>query len=199
MLAWSESVDQSELLFLLGYLFERNWLYGSNLSTKDSRAVRVTVDGYIHLSEVEQHLVASDQAFVAMWFDDSMQEAYSQGIEPAITDAGYKALIINRKEHVNKIDDEIISEIRRSRFVVADFTCGKDGARGGVYYEAGFAYGLDRPVFFSCREDALDRLHFDTRQYNHVVWKTPSDLRRQLSSRITAVIGDGPLRGVRAS
>ena len=60
-----------------------------------------------------------------MWFDESMNDAYENGIEPGIRDAGYEALRIDRKEHSNKIDDEIIEEIRRSRFVVADLTHGK--------------------------------------------------------------------------
>ena len=59
-----------------------------------------------------------------MWFDESMDQAFEVGIEPAIEEAGYKPLRIDRKEHVNKIDDEIIAELRRSRFVVADFTQG---------------------------------------------------------------------------
>ena len=42
----------------------------------------------------------------------------------------------------NKIDDEIVAEIRRSKFIIADFSHGSDGARGGVYFEAGFAHGL---------------------------------------------------------
>ena len=105
-----------------------------------------------------------------MWFDESLDEAFKYGIEPAIEQTGYKPLRIDQKEHVNKIDDEIIAELRRSRFVVADFTHGDDGARGGVYYEAGFAHGLDLPVIFTCREDAVEALHFDTEHYNHIVW-----------------------------
>ena len=48
--------------------------------------------------------------------------------------------------------DRILAEIRKSKFVVADFTscgeciacdkCEHIGARGGVYFEAGFALGL---------------------------------------------------------
>ena len=68
-----------------------------------------------------------------MWFDESTNDAYEFGIEPAIEQAGYNPLRIDRNEHINKIDDEIIEEIRRSRFVVADFSQGPDGARGGVY------------------------------------------------------------------
>lgn len=88
----------------------------------------------------------------------------------------------------------MIAEIRRSRFLVADFTHGAEGARGGVYYEAGFAQGLGLPVIFTVREDMIGAVHFDTRQYPHVLWKTPGDLRTQLTSRIAATIGYGPIR-----
>ena len=123
-----------------------------------------------------------------MWFDDSMDEAFEKGIEPAITEAGFRPLRVDRKEHVNKIDDEIIAELRRSRFLVADFTHGEDGARGGVYYEAGFAHGLNLPVIFTCRKDMMKKLHFDTNHYNHIEWTTPADLREKLKNRILAVI-----------
>ena len=102
----------------------------------------------------------------------------------------------------NKIDDQIIAEIRRSRFVVCDFTCelieydGKQKAfpRGGVYYEAGFAQGLGIPVIWMCRADHIEHVHFDTRQFNHITWSTPEELREKLRNRIGAVIGDGPLK-----
>jgi hypothetical protein len=68
-----------------------------------------------------------------MWFNPSTEDTYAQGIAPGIEDAGYKPLRIDNKEHSNKIDDEIIAEIRRSRFLVADFTCEKGKVRGGVY------------------------------------------------------------------
>jgi hypothetical protein len=48
-----------------------------------------------------------------------------------------------KHHHLNKVDDEIIAEIRRSRFLVADFTCEPGKVRGGVYFEAGFAMGLN--------------------------------------------------------
>jgi nucleoside 2-deoxyribosyltransferase len=84
---------------------------------------------------------------------------------------------IDKKEHSNKIDDEIIAEIRRSKFLVADFTCEKEKVRGGVYFEAGFAMGLGIPVIWTCAQQSIGDLHFDTRQYNHIVWDTPKTLR----------------------
>ena len=132
-----------------------------------------------------------------MWFDDSVVKAYDEGIAPAIEECGYEPKRIDRDPTVDKIDDAIISEIRRSRFLVADFTHGEKGARGGVYYEAGFAYGLEKPVIYTCRADMVDDLHFDTRQYAHIVWKTHQELREGLKDRILARIGEGP--GRRAS
>ena len=151
----------------------------------------VTVDGYGRIAEQVAN-IDSSQAFVAMWFDDSMNESFETGIKSAIEDAGYNPLRIDRKDHINKIDDEIIAELRRSRFVVADFTDGVGGARGGVYYEAGFAHGLNLPVIFTCRTDAVESLHFDTNHYSHIVWSTPAELREKLKTRILAVIGQGP-------
>jgi len=129
-----------------------------------------------------------------MWFHADTNEAYLEGIQPALIDSGWKAMRIDKKEHNNKIDDEIIAEIRRSRFLIADFTCEPKNARGGVYFEAGFALGLGLPVIWTCKETSLADLHFDTRQYAHIVWKSPSDLYTQLKDRIGATIGEGPVR-----
>ena len=188
--AWSESVNEHEVDYLLDYLCVQCWTKRRNSTYPDEYTL--TVEGYARLAELGTANAESSQGFVAMWFDKSTDEAWEQGIKLGIEEAGYEAVRIDQKEHTNKIDDEIIAEIRRSRFVVADFTQGKDGARGGVYYEAGFAHGLGIEVIFTCREDALQKVHFDTRQYNHIVWETPEELRQRLAARISAVIGDGP-------
>lgn len=191
LLSHSGCIGQEDFLVLLAYL-ERCGLIGHSDINNQEQTCTLTVEGYARLAELENSYTASSRAFVAIWFDDSMRDVWEHGFDPAIREAGYEPVRIDQKEHVNKIDDEIISEIRRSRFVVADFTHGNSGARGGVYYEAGFAHGLNIPVIFSYREDVLQRVHFDTRQYNHLVWKTAQELRSKLVNRIAAVIGDGP-------
>lgn len=195
MLAWSESIDQSDVRYLLDYLEKNGWLESDPLGPGIGSNVRwrVSVEGHTRVDELEREERASksSQAFVAMWFHESTTEVYAKGIEQAIAEAGYEPLRIDQKEHINKIDDEIIAEIRRSRFLVADFTQGEDGARGGVYYEAGFAHGLGIPVIFTCHADSVKELHFDTNHYNHIVWNTPEELRERLKNRILAVIGEG--------
>jgi hypothetical protein len=155
--------------------------------------------GQDHLLQVKAHILydemvgqrtTTSQAFVAMWFDESMKQAYENGFRKAITAAGYEPLRIDRKEHDKKIDDQIIAEIRRSAFVVADFT----EHRGGVYYEAGFAHGLGRDVIFTCQREHMDKLHFDVRQYNTIAWERAQDIVAPLQNRILALFGAGPIK-----
>jgi hypothetical protein len=201
MLAWSESKTneregfeaKEQIQFFIAYLLKRGWIIRGDGGRSDSPvSCKLTVEGYAHLDELGHKVTISSKAFVAMWFDKSMKDTWEKGIKPAIEESGYEPVRIDQKQHSNKIDDEIIAEIRRSRFIVADFTHGDEGARGGVYYEAGFARGLNIPVIFTCREDVFEKIHFDTRQYNHIVWETPEELRQKLTARIAAEIGDGP-------
>lgn len=192
MFAWTESINSRELWFLLKTLND------AGLVEADSHSggynAKILAGGYEHLDALAARPTVSIQGFVAMWFSDELTDIYDHGMAPAIVDAGFSPMRIDRKAHNNKIDDEIVAEIRRSRFLVADFTHGAEGARGGVYYEAGFAHGLGLPVIFTVRKDQIDKTHFDTRQYAHIMWADAADLRRQLADRISATIGDGPAR-----
>ena len=191
-MAETEAVSPQELYHLLEMLRDTGYLEGA-YSPGGAANVEPTVGGWRELENMQSLRTDSSQAFVAMWFNESMTDAYVNGIAPAITQMGYKSMRVDKKEHNNKIDDEIVAEIRRSRFLVADFTCEPETARGGVYYEAGFAQGLGIPVIWTCKDTSIADLHFDTRQYAHIVWKTPADLLTQLKNRIGATIGDGPL------
>jgi nucleoside 2-deoxyribosyltransferase len=149
----------------------------------------LTTKGHLIHEEMMETRTMSSQAFVAMWFDNKMTSAYDMGIAPAIRGAGYEPIRIDRTTHAEKIDDRIIAEIRRSLFVVADFT----GHRGGVYYEAGFAHGLGKKVIFTCLEKDKEAIHFDVRQYNTIMWENSETLMRDLQNRILAIFGAGPL------
>lgn len=146
--------------------------------------LNLTFKGWSRIEELKKTRRDSKQAFVAMWFDDSLQEAWDQGFKPALEHVGLSPVRIDLKEHNNKICDEIIAEIRKSGLLIADFT----DHRGGVYFEAGFAMGLGIQVIWTCRKDHIDKAHFDTRQYNHIVWETPEELSKKLVNRIEATL-----------
>jgi nucleoside 2-deoxyribosyltransferase len=182
-LAATYSENHKDVRFLLGILIQEGLV---DKVTKGGFG-QVTALGLMRLDETANNSSKS-QGFMAMWFSEELSEVWSNGFEPAIFDSGYDPLRIDKFEHVNKIDDEIIAQINASRFLVADFT----GHRGGVYFEAGYALGIGIPVFWTCKDDELDKLHFDIRQYNCINWTTEAELRSRLDSRIRAVLGPGP-------
>lgn len=125
-----------------------------------------------------------DRCFVAMWFHDNLDSVYAAGFAKAIEACNFKPYRIKEDPTNKGIADKILAEIRRSRFVVADFT----GQRTSVYHEAGFAHGLGREVIGCCREGDVRSLTFDTRHLGHVVWKDAKDLREKLADSIRANI-----------
>jgi hypothetical protein len=146
----------------------------------------LTASGWSRAEELRRSTGEGRLVFVAMSFDASLTPAYDEGILPAIEkDCGFRAMRVDRAQYNDKIDDRIVADLRRSRFVVADFTL----HRPGVYFEAGFGLGLGRSVIYTCRENDIEHAHFDTRQYNHIVWDTPASLREKLANRIRATIG----------
>ncbi|MBP7527332.1 MAG: hypothetical protein KA801_05380 [Syntrophorhabdaceae bacterium] len=181
-LAWAN--NGNELRYLFNSLEERNFV---RLDKVMSGPITVTIltDGWEYLQERATEIAFFDQVFVAMSFKKEMDPIWETGIKPAIEKTGYKPLRVDKEPHLDRIDAKIISAIRDSRFLIADVT----GQNAGVYFEAGFALGLNRPVIWCVREDDLRDVHFDTRQYNHIVWKTPEDLQEQLYDSICANIG----------
>ena len=191
-LAYSESWNDGQINTLLEYLETKRWLTVKRFL--DGIECTVTVLGHERIAGEKERTQVRD-AFVAMWFDEQMNDAYKKGIEPGIRDAGFVPIRIDEKKDANRIDDDILDAITQSRFVVADMTHGSDGVRGSVYFEAGFARGHGLDVIYCCRRDCIDRLPFDTRQYHHIVWDTPRELRTELAERIRARIGSSDSGG----
>jgi hypothetical protein len=182
-LGWNSTLEELRYMIENVLCSELEWLMRD-----EDKCFSISAKGLLYLEGVTNP--KSTVGFCAMWFNAQVAALWSEAIEPAICAAGYEPLRIDSKQHNGKIDDEIMASIRGAKFVVADFT----GNRGGVYYEAGFAHGLDLPVIFMCREG--DDLHFDIRQYNCIFWKSDNldDARERLKNRILATLGKGPLQ-----
>lgn len=154
--------------------------------TSSSTRLRLTSRGWERVEELRRSFVQSNKVFVAMWFDNIMTPIWEDGFKAELLALGYDPIRIDFQEHIDRTDDRILTEIRTSGFLVADFT----GARSGVYFEAGFAMGLGKPVVWTCRRDWVDKLHFDTRQFNHILWDKDNitEFREKFRNRINGVI-----------
>lgn len=145
----------------------------------------ITTEGWSYLEERDKPSSFRDQAFIAMSFSSLLKPVWENAIRVAIENNGYKPCRIDAVRHIDRIDAKMIREIKNSRFLVADVT----EQRAGVYFEAGYAIGLGIPVIWCVRRDDLENVHFDTRQYNHIVWESEGDLLEQLTDMVGAVIG----------
>lgn len=187
-LAWAENED--ELKFHLEALSQRRMISFEQTDMEGSYHATLTADGW---SEVEHGPAAIlPRAFVAMSFSNEMLAAWTDGLKPGIESAGYTAHRVDSEPHVQRIDQKIVADIRTSRFVVVDVTEQKQGA----YFEAGLALGFGKTVIWTVREDDLKNVHFDTRQYAHIVWNDPAHLKETLRDVIVAVLGVGPRKPI---
>lgn len=185
-LAWA--ANENELNYYVKALHERGLIEKLDEQPYDSEfphEVMISPKGWDLLERYGLSTSFPDQVFIAMSFSDTLNNIWEFGIKMAVEKAGYRPYRIDKEPHNERIDSKIISEIKNSRFLIADVT----KQRQGVYYEAGFAQGLNRQVIWSVREDDLKNVHFDTRQFGHVVWKDAKDLQAKLYEMICAVVG----------
>lgn len=135
-----------------------------------------------------------NQIFVAMKFSDETNEFYENAYKPIIQSLNYSAMRIDEKEYTGLIIEEIQKEITHSVALIADLT----GNRGGVYYEAGIAKGLqlcNHPIklILTCEKNFFDneRVHFDVSGDNILLYNSVDELKNKLKNRLTAVLSSG--------
>ena len=193
VLAEAAAKNMNEISGLNGILSQLDYIDSGH----DGQHVQMKAKGWARLDELRRVSESNDSAFIAMWFA-SCTEKYRNAATTAITHCGYKPVIVDQQEFNGFIMDQVISLIRQACFVIADFTCRAEsdkanhkiiqGVRGGVYWEAGLAFGMGKPVIQTCEnnEESKKRIHFDLDQYNTIFWE-PNQLDvsiRALDSRI---------------
>lgn len=179
--------DSEEASFLLESLGQQKLvdLQGAVLN-RTGQACRLTTTGWLDLTRRARTGAESNNVFIAMSFDPG-RLAVAEAIAHAISASDYTPFRMDQVEHLNRIDDEILSRLRSSKFLVVDLTLQNPGA----YFEAGFMLGLGRPVIWICSTEDLENVHFDARQYNIIEYDDNEQLQRRLQLRIEAAIGRG--------
>jgi len=183
---------------LLGVVKKKEWITETSIDGKWS--YRMTMEGLEEYYELARRSGQGDQCFIAMWYQTEVLDICKKFILPAVEQCGFKPYLVGVDPQDDRIDNKIIAEIRRSRFMIADLT----GVRGGVYYEAGYAQGLGRPVMWCCHESWRtnvvstlepnataspdgnvpcdlkawkELVHFDVRQFPFNFWSTGEEWR----------------------
>jgi hypothetical protein len=185
--------DAGELRFLVEQLEQQGLL--TILATLDHFAVTLSGRGWQWL-EGQIREGGGQQAFIAMSFAAAMKPV-EDALRAGIVAAGYNAVLVKDRDFTDGIVDRVYAEVRRSHFVVADFTENNNGA----YFEAGYGLGLGLRVIGTCEAIQLDpankdRVHFDVRGMNIIGWRRVNldDLTQRLKQRILALFPQGPVK-----
>lgn len=179
---FAETDDNAEIIGLNSLLKELGYI-----SSNKEGVFLISAKGWQRIEELLRKKSELKQAFIAMAFRDEtkcIREAFKKGI----SNAGFRPVAIDEKEHNNQIVPEIFYEIDNSSFLVMDVTYPNHGA----YYEAGYALGKGKQVIICCRKDSFEgneRPHFDIAQKSMIVWKDEEELVERLEKRIRATVG----------
>jgi len=159
--------------------------HNNTLSSNFSK-YKITLDGLEYIESLSEINKNSKNIFVAFYFTNELQNIFDNDIKSAIEELGFNYIRVSSSstDTDTHINDDIIGKIKSSKIVIADFT----GQRNSVYFEAGFAMGLKVPVIWSCKEDEVTKLSFDTRQYPHILWNTKEEFVEKLVQRIKILV-----------
>jgi len=180
--------NQQEYWFYLSTLKEKgliDFIDTTSKSGSDAINIKLTFQGLEFVMDLQEDTERSNNCFIAMSFSETTLPI-RETIKKAVRELGYTPLLVDELHYDSDmtINDAIISNIKKSKFLIADFTEQKHG----VYFEAGFAIGLKRPVIYTCIKKDFAFTHFDTNHYPHIVYTDLNELEIGLKNKIEAWI-----------
>jgi nucleoside 2-deoxyribosyltransferase len=134
-------------------------------------------------------------AFVASALGHAdVDRVYRHAISPVLRKLHIGPVRVDLLNYNEDIDDKILQLIKDCDICIADLTY----ARPSVYYEAGYASALGKPVIYIVRRDHFHpnaddiqgnlRVHFDLQMKNIIPWSAPNDaFKRTLKGRARMV------------
>lgn len=189
--AYTRNTD--ELIGILDTIADLGWIELKYTSDNSMHFI-LKAEGLIHAEQLLKTNLNSNKVFVAIEFHNDYEKRLNEAIKPACKECNFKAFIISDVLHNNNINNEIIVAIKRSKFVIADFTHNNHG----VYYEAGYASGMGLQVIKTCNKNWFDKiidntkhkskLHFDVDHDNFILYSDNDDYKKKLKDWIRATI-----------
>lgn len=125
--------------------------------------------------------VSDKDVFIIMSFDKGQRDAFFVSIEPTLTELGFNPIRVDQIQHNATVTPEIMRQIEKSVFIVADLT----GERPNVYYEVGYAHRADKEVILVSKKDTA--VHFDVAAINRIEYEDYTELSEALKKRVLGV------------
>ena len=190
LLSYSWAEDFDDLQYIIHDYLSKTKGY---INILDTMSLQISPQGWEFIDKIRSQSSDSNFAFLAMKFEDKIMDFGDNWILPAVKKAGYNCSRANQVPHNNLIDDEMLALIRQSKFIIADFTYNNSG----VYFESGFARGLNIDVINICEKTFFEEkgkgVHFDTNHYPFILYEfnKGDEFFKTLQFHIEATIGKG--------
>lgn len=162
----------NELNYYSSYLHQTNLIEANFLETEEGPSqiynFCVTVKGLNYGIQLQTEGDKSNLCFIAMAFRPETSNI-RDAIKEALIETGFKPILID-EQNINSdrtINDEIIANLKRCKFCIADFSYHSKG----VYFESGFALGQGKKVIYTCLDSEFNEAHFDIRPLQHIIYK----------------------------
>jgi hypothetical protein len=149
------------------------------------RKFSITVKGLNYGIQLQSEGDKSNLCFIAMTFNDDIK-IIRTAIKEALWETGFEPILID-EQNINSdktINDEIIANLKKCKFCIADFSYHSNG----VYFESGFALGQGKKVIYTCYDKEFAKAHFDIRPLQHIIYPSAEQLKKDLINKIEAWI-----------
>jgi hypothetical protein len=120
--------------------------------------------------------------FVAMPFDESMDDLFHYGIQGGVRAAGFSCERADLSSFVGDVMSWVKQRIEGAAFVIADLST----ANPNVYLEVGYAWGCGRPTVLIVRDTT--ELKFDVKSQRCLKYKSIQHLEEILGNELKALV-----------
>lgn len=119
----------------------------------EGKGFSLTSKGWERYERILREGPRTNTAFMAMAFrEPGVKPFYEKYVKKAVKCSGFVLNTVEEEPKTGSIVARIISGIRDAPFVIADLT----GKRDNVFWEAGYAEALGKPVIYTCKTDKTD-------------------------------------------
>lgn len=147
-----------------------------------------TLKGFEVYEKLKQGKAKSNQVFMALQFNSEADTFYQQYLKPAVEALGLELKDLRELSKAGKLTSQMEAEIRQSKLVIADITPVEGKHNANVYWEAGFAQGLGKPVIYMANKRSMEetKLPFDTASHLHILYdfSSPEEAMQDLQAKI---------------
>ena len=117
-----------------------------------------------------------------MPFLADLEDTYYYGILGAVRKADATCARIDQFHFTGEILQEIYEYIKNADLIIAEISQNN----ANVYYELGYAHALAKPVILLTKD--ISQTPFDVRGYNHIIYKSITELEEKLADRLTVLL-----------